>query len=176
MHGHTHGITLNITGSWSELARLLPDRYALFRVLQLLDAAQVMWQAVRSVASHNGDHNLWLQQRRLGLHRLLDQSRQLRRAAGHHGDQERPQQTHACGTHLGFQIRPYGPGTERDAGAGEGEGGWEGEREWEEGKRTSGTGWVGEFYSSHGPAKGCCCCWRGVSLWVKSNQKASKTS
>lgn len=110
----------------AEFARLLPDRYALFRVLQLLDAAQVMWQAVRCVASHNGDHNLWVQQRRLGLHRLLYQSRQLRRAAS---DQEQPQPRECRGperTHLRFQIRPSGPGTEREAGAGAG--GWQGER------------------------------------------------
>lgn len=73
-----------------QFPRLLPDRYALLRVLQLLDAAQVMWQAVRCVASHNGDHNLWLQQCRLGHYGLLYQSRQLRRAAGHHSHQERP--------------------------------------------------------------------------------------
>lgn len=108
MHKYMHRIS-NICRSRSEFARLLPDRYALFRVLQLLDAAQVMWQAVRCVASHHGDHNLWLQQSRLGLYRLLYQSRQLRRAAGHHSDQERPQQTDSRGperTHLRFQIRP----------------------------------------------------------------------
>lgn len=99
---------------WSEgFPRHLPDRYALLRVLQLLDAAQVMWQAVGGVASHNGDHNLWLQQRRLGLYGLLYHSRQIRRAAGHQSDQERPQHTDSRGperTHLPFPIRPWVPG------------------------------------------------------------------
>lgn len=88
-------------------AYLSPDRYAVLRVLQPFDAAQVVWQAVRHITSHNGDHNLWLQQGGLGLDRLLHQRHQLRHAAGHQSGQQRPQHTDSHGRdrpHLRFQI------------------------------------------------------------------------
>lgn len=114
---------------------LSPDRYALLRVLQPLDAAQVMWQAVRCVTSQNGDHNLWLQQGRLGLRRLLHQRHQLRHAAGHQSDQQRPQHTDSHGPdrpHLRFQIQPCVLGLSERAAVRVREGGtvprWEGER------------------------------------------------
>lgn len=97
---------------------LSPDRYALLRVLQPLDAAQVMRQAVRRVASHDGDHDLWLQQRGLGLELLLHQRRQLnRRAAAHRRGQQRAQRGDSHGpdrAHLRFQVA-------REEGGG---GGW----------------------------------------------------
>lgn len=81
-------------------ARLSPDGYALLRVLQSVDAAQIVWQAVRCIPSHNGDHNLWLEQGGLGLDLLLHQRHQLRHAAGHQSGQQRAQQTdrprHRC--------------------------------------------------------------------------------
>lgn len=99
----------NKTRVCSLWVRLSPDRYALFRVLQPLDAAQVVWQAVRRVTSHDGDHNLGLQQGGLELDLLLHRRHQLRHPAGHQSAQQRPQHTGSRSpgsSHRRFQNPP----------------------------------------------------------------------